>query len=189
MKTPDDFDEISAVEDYIDSRLLSNSIHFLTGEIEEDNISKCAKWIVFENLNPEPRVLTLYINSPGGDLYQAFGLIDIIKRSKYPIIIIGFGCVMSGAFLILCAGSKGRRLIAPNTGIMCHQYSDTPDGKYHDLKAHMEEGNRCNERMMNILMEATGLPRSKIKSLLLKETDVYLTAQEAVDLGIADYIL
>ena len=178
------------VEEKIDIKLLNKNTHFLTGDIEEDNIKKAIKWIMYENMCdhvPEKK-LTLYINSMGGELYQAFALIDIMKTSKYPIITIGLGCIMSAAFLIFSAGSKGHRYIAPNTGIMCHQFTDFMESKYHDIKAAMKEAEYCNERMMEILREASGLESRNIKSKLLGPSDAYFTPQELIELNIADHI-
>lgn len=189
MKKTDQLDVMMTAEERVEGKLLSNSTHFLTGEVAEDNISKCIKWIIYENLNTTEHTLTLYINSTGGDLYQAFALIDIMKCSNHPIQVIAVGSIMSAAFLIFCAGTQGLRTVAVNTGIMCHQYSDSTEGKHHDLKAQMREGELCNERMLKIIREATNLPAAKIRSRLLKETDVYLTAQEAIELGIADHLL
>ena len=129
MTKPTDFN----ANDRIDVGLLNSHTHFLTGEITEDNINACIKWIVYENLTKSSqKELTLYINSTGGDLYQAFGLIDIMRGSNYPITTIGIGSIMSAAFLIFVSGTKGSRYIAPNTGIMCHQFSEGIDAKYHD---------------------------------------------------------
>ena len=182
--------EVGAL-DIIESNLLAHSVHYLSGEISNDTIGPCIKWILHENMLPRTpgKFLTLYINSFGGDLYEAFGLIDIMRTSHLPIRTVGVGSVMSAAFLIFAAGTKGQRVLGRNTGVMCHQYSDSPEGKHHDLKAHMLEGERCNQRMMEILKAATNLPASKIRSKMLKETDVYMTAEEAVELGIADSII
>lgn len=186
MKKIDEFN----AEDRISIKLLENSIHFLSGDIDEESIAECIRWITYENLShKEGKTLTLYINSPGGDLYQAFALIDIMRNSSHPIRTIGIGNVMSAAFLIFVSGTKGERYIAQNTGIMCHQYSDSPEGKHHDLKSSMKEGENCNARMLEIIKDATGLTASKIKARLLPASDVYLTADEALVLGIADYIL
>ena len=69
-------------DDRIDITLLKNSVFFLTGDIEEENIAKCIKWITYENLDTkQEKTLTLYVNSVGGDLYQAFALIDIMNTS------------------------------------------------------------------------------------------------------------
>lgn len=182
-------DEFNA-SDRIDIKLLENSIHFLTGEITEDNINECIKWIVFENLEKvKQKTLTLYVNSTGGDLYQAFALIDVMNSSNHPIRTIGVGSIMSAAFLIFAAGTQGERYIAANTGIMCHQFSDSQEGKYHDIKAQAKENELCNGRMVEILKAATGLPTAKVKAKLLPASDVYMTAQELLDYNVADRLL
>lgn len=181
-------DEFNA-EDRIGVKLLDNSIFFLTGDIEEENIEKCIKWITYENLIPKDKFLTLYINSTGGDLYQAFALIDVMKNSQHPIRTIGIGAVMSAAFLIFASGTNGERYASKNTSFMCHQFTSGSDAKYHDLKAEMKETESLNTKMVNILKEATGLAPSVIKRKLLPASDVYLTAEETVELNIADQVL
>lgn len=186
MKKIEDFN----AEDRIDLRLLEKGTFYLNGEINEDSVGDCIKWLIYENLDSsKDKLLTLYINSTGGDLYQAFGLIDVMKASPHTIRVIGLGAVMSAAFLIFASGSKGHRYAAKNTSFMCHQFSETTEGKYHDIKASMKENEMCNERMIAILKEATGLAPSKIKSKLLPASDVYLTAEEVLQYNIADNIL
>jgi ATP-dependent Clp protease protease subunit len=182
------FEDFTA-EDRIDVKLLDNHTHFLMGEISEENVDKCIKWITYENLDPKEKTLTLYINSTGGDLYQGFALIDVMQSSEHLIRVIGIGAVMSAAFLIFSAGSKGERYAAKNTSFMCHQMSSGTDAKYHDLKAEMKETELLNTKMVNILKEATGMAPSVVKKKLLPASDVYLTADEVVELGVADYIL
>lgn len=183
-------DNLLSGQERIDKRLLDSSIFFLTGEIAEENINDCIKWIIFENLErKQDKVLTLYINSTGGDLYQAFALIDIMKNSTLPIRTIGIGAIMSAAFLIFASGTKGHRYIANNTGIMCHQFSDEIDNKYHDIKAQLKEADLCNDRMLKILTAATGKNPSTVRKTLLPPSDIYMTAQEAVNAGVADFIL
>lgn len=182
--------DVFNADDRINIKLLENSVFFLTGNIEEQNIADCIRWIAYENLSDsDNKLLTLYVNSYGGDLYQAFALIDMMRTSRHPIRTIGIGAVMSAGFLIFTSGTPGERIIARNTGIMCHQYSDAIEAKHHDLKATLKEGENSNRRMLEILTNATGLTPSRVRAKLLKETDVYLTAQDAVDLGVADYVL
>ncbi len=185
MKKFDDFN----AQDKIGIKLLENSVHFLTGEIDEDNINECIKWLIYENLDSKSKVLTLYINSTGGDLYSAFALIDIINNSTHPVRTIAIGSAMSAAFLIFASGDKGERYVGKNTSLMCHQFSDSTEGKYHDIKATMKDNELSNQRMVDILKAATGLAPSVIKKKLLPASDVYLTPDEAVELGIADNIL
>jgi len=182
-------DEFNA-SDRIGVKLLENSVHFLVGEIAEENIAECIKWIVFENLDTaKSKVLTLYVNSTGGNLYDAFALIDIMRTSHHPVRTISVGTAMSAAFLIFAAGAKGQRYAAKNASFMCHQFTENMDAKYHDLKATMRENDLCNQKMVNILKDATGLTPSKIKTKLLPASDVYLTAEELIELGVADYLL
>ena len=181
-------DEFNA-SDRIGIKLLENSVHFLTGEITEENVNECIKWLIYENLEAKEKILTLYVNSSGGDLYQAFALIDIMRNSKHVVRTVGIGSVMSAAFLIFTSGDQGERHIAANTGIMCHQFSGGTDAKFHDLKAEMKENEMLNKKMVEILKNATGLAPSRIKTKLLPASDVYLTAQEAIELGIADHLI
>ena len=186
MKKIDEFN----ANDRIGIKLLENSVHFLTGEITEENINECIKWLVYENLEAKEKVLTLYVNSSGGDLYQAFALIDIMRNSKHVVRTVGIGSVMSAAFLIFTSGDRGERHLAANTGIMCHQFAGGgSDAKFHDLKAEMKENEMLNNKMVEILKNATGLAPSRIKTKLLPASDVYLTAQEAIELGIADHLI
>ena len=181
-----DFD-VSASEK-ISLGLLNSHVHFLTGDIDEDNIEDAIKWIVYENITcgPNPRTLTLYINSIGGSLNDSLALIDIMRASKCPIATIGIGSICSAAFMIFSSGYKGKRYIAKNTSIMCHQYTGGIEGKHHDIKSHFKELELMNTRMIDVLKENTGLDTRTIKSKLLNATDVWLTADELIELGIAD---
>jgi ATP-dependent Clp protease protease subunit len=176
-------------EDRVDIKLLENSTFYLYGEIDEDSVAKVIKWILYENFHhKDTKTLTLYINSTGGNLYDAFALIDVIRNSHHVIRTVGVGSVMSAAFLIFATGDRGERYAATNASFMCHQFTETTEGKYHDIKATMKENESCNSKMINILKDATGLPNAKIKLKLLPASDVYLTAQEMVELGVADHI-
>jgi ATP-dependent Clp protease protease subunit len=177
-------------EDRIDLKLLENHTHFINGEINEDSVGAAIKWLIYENLDDsKEKILTLYINSTGGDLYQAFGLIDIMKASPHVIRCVGIGAVMSSAFLIFSSGDKGQRYAAKHTSFMSHQFSSGVEAKYHDIKAEMKENEELNAKMVNILKEATGLAPSVIKKKMLPASDVYLTAEEVIELGVADHIL
>jgi ATP-dependent Clp protease protease subunit len=175
----------------IEETFHSNKIHFLTGTIEPENVKKAIQWILYENIvkNHTAKYLTLYINSEGGDLYEAFGLIDIMKASEYPIRTIGLGSIMSAAFLIFCAGEKGQRIIGKNTGIMIHQYHDEFQGKHHDIKSRIRESDNCNNRMLDIIHEASTVDMKTVKSKLLHSSDVWLKSEDMISLGLADQIL
>ena len=181
-------DKVFPMNEGIDATLLNNRIHFITGDINEDNTLAAIKWIIYENLKQDDAELTLYINSDGGNLQDAFALIEVMQKSRKTIRTIAIGSVCSSAFMIFAAGTKGNRFVSETASIMCHQFSYTNNGKYHDMKSTVKETDLINQRMLGLLKEFTGLETRTIKTKLLPPSDVWLTAEEAIELGIADQI-
>tara|TARA_B100001057_G_scaffold383067_1_gene389195 strand:- start:573 stop:1133 length:561 start_codon:yes stop_codon:yes gene_type:complete len=178
------------VSDKVDAHLHDNDIHYLTGDIANENITEAIKWILSANLNKKPkRTLKLYINSYGGDLYEAFALIDIMKNSYHHVSTIGIGAVMSAGLLVFACGKQGERYIAKNTGIMNHQHSDTMESKMHDMRSQMKENNNCEMRCLNLLREATGMSLADVRKKLNTPSDQYFTAKQMIDNKLADHIL
>lgn len=177
-------------EDVIGLKLLDNHTFILNGDIEPENIDAAIRWLIYENTSDDEKELTLYINSTGGLLNDAFALIDMMRHSKHTIKTIGLGNVMSSAFLIFAAGTEGHRYIAKNASILSHQYSEElSETKHHDIKSFAKECEYTNNKMVNLLKECSDLSASEIKRKLLPASDVWLTAEELVELGIADHIL
>jgi|TARA_B100001996_G_scaffold186949_1_gene143003 ATP-dependent Clp protease protease subunit len=178
------------VDDRIEATLHDNDIHYLNGELDHENIAKAVKWILSANLSKRPkRKLTLYVNTIGGDLYESFALIDVMKDSYHTISTVGVGAVMSAGFLIFASGKNGERFIGKNTGIMNHQHSDTMESKMHDMKAQMKENNNCEQRCMQILRDATGFSLADVRKKFNNPSDQYFTAKQLIDLKVADHIL
>lgn len=163
--------------------------HFLTGNVDGESIEKAIRWILMGARKPSPEhPMKLHINSDGGNLTDAFALMDVMRTSPVPIATVGMGNLMSSAFMIFAAGAKGRRAIAKNTSIMIHQFNHEYMGKYHDMKAYAEEIDRINYRMVTELSRTSGLTEQVVGTKLLKPSDVWLTADQLVELGFADII-
>jgi ATP-dependent Clp protease protease subunit len=126
--------------------------------------------------------------SSGGDVSLAFALIDVMNRSSIPIRTIGLGTVASAGLLIFISGNKGRRVLTPNTSILSHQFSWGSDGKAHELFAQVKEFELTQLRMIEHYKRCTGMDEEKIKTHLLPPQDVWLSAAEALELGITDNI-
>jgi ATP-dependent Clp protease protease subunit len=174
------------IEEKIDSGLLQNSTNFLVGEIDYETTKRIIKWIVYENTLSTKTPLTLYINSHGGSLLDAFALIEVMKKSKRKIRTIGIGSVMSAGFLIFVSGSKGERYITKTSSILCHQLTTEIEGKHHDINSYYKESERNGQNMVDILSQACDLDKNEIKKLLLPPTDVWLTANEMIQFKLAD---
>ena len=162
--------------------------HFLSGSVEPMNIEAASKWLLYAKFNKIEKPLTLHINSEGGDLCDAIGLVDLMRGIGVDVRTLGYGNVMSAAFMIFAAGQKGYRAIGKNTTIMIHQFNDSLEGKYHDMRAYAKECDRYNKKMEQILSECSNLTVKDVRTKLLKPTDVWLSAEELVEYGIADII-
>jgi ATP-dependent Clp protease protease subunit len=132
--------------------------------------------------------LTLIINSPGGDVHAAFALIDTMKASSIPIKTVGLGLIASCGFLIFIAGTKGSRILTPNTSILSHQYSWGSAGKEHELYARVKEFELSTRRMIEHYKKCIGMSEKQIREVLLPPQDVWLDANEAKKLKICDKI-
>ena len=173
------------------SRLLQEAgMYVFMGEITDDAIRPIIEWILVENhvVRKKKKELLLMICSEGGAMESAFALIDVMRASSIPIKTVGLGSVASSALLIFLAGTPGRRMLTSNTSILSHQYSWGSDGKHHELFAMTKEFGLAQQRMMDHYRVTTGLDEEVIKQRLLPASDVYLSAEEALALGICDFI-
>ena len=110
-------------------------------------------------------------------------------REDCEISTLGLGKVMSAGVLLLAAGTKGKRRIGKNCRVMLHGVSAGQHGNISDLENEMAEAKWTQERLVICLSEETKMTKKHIKKLLAKRMNVYLTADEAVELGIADEIV
>ena len=163
--------------------------YFLVGSIESDNVMNVVKWIYQANQNDKVEgPINLYINSEGGQVCDAYALIDVMRSSRKPVATIGMGVICSAAFMILAAGAKGHRKLGKNTSVMMHQLNHDWGGNYADLKSLGAEIDYHHKRMIKILEESTGLDKQGVQDNFLRPTDRWFTSQEVVKLGVVDKI-
>jgi len=169
--------------------LLSKGITIFMGDVTEATMIPLVEWILAANLSNKPqKELTLGICSPGGDLNACFALIDVMKGSRIPIKTIGMGMIASCGLLMFISGTKGKRILTPNTSILSHQYSWGSYGKEHELFATVKEFELTTKRMITHYKKCTGLTEKLIREKLLPPHDVWLDANQAKKLGICDKI-
>lgn len=170
--------------------LFQRGVHVFMGEVNMETMSPIINWIISANFTKEKKhkELTLGICSPGGDLNACFALVDVMKGSKIPIRTIGMGMIASCGLVMFISGTKGRRILTPNTSILSHQYSWGSFGKEHELFAQIKEYDLTTERMISHYKKCTGLSEKDIREYLLPASDVWLSAKEAKKLGLCDEI-
>lgn len=167
----------------------SPGIAMLFGEVTPDAIQELCAWILSENISDEPPdMLTLMINSPGGELSSAFALIEIMNGSRIPIRTVGLGEIASAGLLIFMSGTKGQRVLTPTCSIMSHHFSGGVVGNYHELLNANKDWNFTHARIIDQYVRCTGLTPEVIKEKLIPNRDVYLSPDEAIEFNLADVI-
>lgn len=166
-----------------------NNFYLFMDDVTTESCRNCIEWILGANFADErPKQLTLLICSQGGDLLSCFALIDVMRGSSIPIATIGIGGVASAGTFLLMSGTKGMRVLTPNTSVMSHQFAAGSGGKEHELFAIVKEFHLTSDRIIKHYKKCTGMSEKVIKESLLPSQDVYLTAEEAVEYGIVDII-
>ena len=162
----------------------------LMGTICEETIKPTIEWILHENFcrKKKNKELLLMISSEGGNLEDAFALIDVMRTSKIPVKTVGLGVVASAGLMIFIAGAAGRRVLTPNTSILSHQFTAGHAGKAHELFATVKEFELTQHRVLALYRECTGLDDKIIREVLLPAQDVYLSAEEALNHHICDHV-
>jgi len=177
------------IEIEVEKASFDDTNYFLVGSIESDNVMNVVKWIYQANQNDKVEgPINLYINSEGGQVCDAYALIDVMRSSRKPVATIGMGVICSAAFMILAAGAKGHRKLGKNTSVMMHQLNHDWGGNYSDLKSLGAEIDYHHKRMIKILEESTGLDKQGVQDNFLRPTDRWFTSQEVVKLGVVDKI-
>lgn len=130
--------------------------------------------------------INLIINSDGGDVYEALGMIDFIQSLDVKVNTICRGRAMSAAALLLCAGT-GIRAASKNSTIMFHEISSGIYGKSSDMKANVQHTEKLEDILVGIIVENSNKDSAFWKDKILK--DYYLSPSEALDLGVIDTII
>jgi len=133
----------------------------------------------------------LFISTPGGTAVDMFAIYDTMRMVKEDCEIhtVGLGKVMSAGVVLLAAGTKGKRKIGANCRVMIHSVIGGHHGSIQNLENEMEEVRWVQDQYNKALCAETDLTPRMLKRLLSKNVNIYLTAQEAVDYGIADIII
>tara|TARA_B100000131_G_scaffold305036_1_gene330623 strand:+ start:1143 stop:1778 length:636 start_codon:yes stop_codon:yes gene_type:complete len=142
-----------------------------------------------DSLSTEP--IEFIVSTSGGSAHDMFAIYDTMRliKSTSEIHTVGLGKVMSAGVLLLAAGTKGCRTIGKNCRVMLHGVTGGHIGSIHNLENEMDEIRWLQERYIAALVEETDMTKRLLKKLIERKVNVYLTAEEAVEYGIADEII
>ncbi len=169
------------------SRLLNDRIVFLGEPVTRDFANLViAQLLHLESQDPE-KDISLYIDSPGGDVYAGLGILDTMNFIKPDVSTICVGMAASMAAVLLAAGAKGKRLALPNSMVLIHQPSSGVQGQQTDIQIVADETKWLRQHLNELLSEYTGQPLEKVN--VDTERDNYMRAQEAADYGLVDRVI
>ena len=170
------------------SMLLKDRNIVIGDEITDDLASVViAELLYLEAENPEEPIY-LYINTPGGSCSAGLSIIDTMNFIKCPVYTFVTGTAESMGSVIFASGEKGHRLMLPHAKVMLHQVSFGAQGNIQDNVISYEEGVKINDTLMTMLGELSGgKSMEEIKKLTVR--DLWLTAEESVEFGIADKVV
>ena len=169
------------------SRLLNERIIFL-GDAVDDQIANLivAQLLHLESEDPD-KDISLYINSPGGQIYAGLAIYDTMQFIKPDVTTICFGMAMSMGSLLLTGGTEGKRLALPNSRILIHQPSGGYQGQSADIEIHAQEILDLRKRMDEIYAGHTGQSIEKVHDDM--DRDRYFKPDQAVEYGLIDRVI
>lgn len=166
---------------------IDNRRVWFVGDIDQETVITAIKGLyLMDTISDEP--CEMFISSYGGDITEAHSLYDILGTVRCPVHTFAFGKCMSAAPLLLAAGEKGQRWVAPHAEFMAHDFSTNLDGKGADLRSDLEWTEKINEKRLRLLAKNSSKPYTFWKRLSTKKTDFYFSADDAVEWGLADHI-
>lgn len=169
------------------SRLLNERIIFLGEDVNEHTANIVVAQLLHLAYEDSKKDIKLYINSPGGSVYDGLAIYDTIQYIKPDVMTIGVGLQASMGSFLLSSGTKGKRFALPNSRIMMHQPSSGTQGKISDQEITLREGLFLKQRLYEILAKNTGQKVSKIEKDA--DRDYWMSAEEAVKYGLIDEVI
>jgi len=169
------------------SRLLKDRIIFIGNEIEENSANLIVAQLLYLDSLDTSKDIMIYINSPGGSVYDAFAIYDTMNYIKSEIQTVAIGMAASAAAFILSSGTKGKRFALPHSKIMIHQPAGGTRGKITDMEIDLEESIKIKKQLEEILAKNTGQNLAKLHQDM--ERDYYMSAAESKEYGLVDKVI
>lgn len=169
------------------SRLLKDRIIFLGEDVNPHTANLITAQLLFLDNEDSKKDIFLYINSPGGSVYDALAIYDTMQYVKADVQTVGIGVQASAAAFLLSSGKKGKRFMLPHSTVMIHQPSSGTRGKVTDQEIDLRESLRVKKLLEEIMAKNTGQKPARIHEDM--ERDKWLTAEESKTYGIVDAVI
>lgn len=169
------------------SRLLKERVIFLGDEVNSATANIVVAQLLHLAYEDPKKDIKLYINSPGGSVYDGLAIIDTMNYIEPDVQTIGIGLQASMGAMLLSCGTKGKRFALPNARIMIHQPSSGTEGKITDQEIALREGIYLKKVLAEMMAKNTGKPVAQIEKDM--DRDNWMSAQEAKEYGLIDEVI
>jgi ATP-dependent Clp protease protease subunit len=169
------------------SRLLNERIIFLGEEVNEHTANIIVAQLLYLAYDDPTADISLYINSPGGSVYDGMAIYDTMQLIKPDVATYGIGLQASMGAFLLSSGAKGKRYCLPHAKVMIHQPSSGTRGKVTDMEIDLRESLEVKEMLAKILAKNTGQKLAKVKADM--ERDYWMSPDEALKYGLIDEVI
>lgn len=169
------------------SRLLNDRIVFLGEDVNPHTANLVVAQLLYLANEDPKRDIKLYINSPGGSVYDGLAIIDTMDYIEPDVQTIGIGLQASMGAMLLACGAEGKRFVLPNARVMIHQPSSGTEGKITDQEIALKEGILLKKKLAEIFAERTGKSLKQVERDM--DRDNWMSAQEALEYGIIDGVI
>ena len=168
------------------SRLLRERIVFLGEPVTSDSANRIVAQLLFLEADDPDKDIFLYINSPGGSVYDGLGIFDTMQHVKPDIHTVCVGLAASMGAFLLCSGAKGKRSSLLHSRIMIHQPLGGARGQASDIRIQADEILFIKDKLNKELSDRTGQPIERIREDT--DRDFYMSPSEAIEYGIIDNV-
>ena len=169
------------------SRLLKERVIFMGEEVNSATANIVIAQLLHLAYEDPKKDIKLYINSPGGSVYDGLAIIDTMNYIEPDVQTIGIGLQASMGAMLLSAGAKGKRCALPNARIMIHQPSSGTEGKITDQEIALKEGIYLKKVLIDMMAKNTGKTAKEIEKDM--DRDNWMSAEEAKKYGIIDEVI
>ena len=169
------------------SRLLKERIIFLGDEVNDQTANIVVAQLLHLAYEDPKADISLYINSPGGSVYDGMAIYDTMNFIAPDVATYGIGLQASMGAFLLSSGAKGKRFALPHAKVMIHQPSSGTRGKVTDMEIDLRESLGVKEMLAKILAKNTGQKLAKVKTDM--ERDYWMSPEEAKSYGLVDQVL
>lgn len=175
----------------IEDAFLRDRKIFLVGQVNDESCNQLIKQLMYMESEDNTRPITLFINSPGGDVGSGLAVYDTIRLMKSPVTAIVTGIAASMGSIILLACEKENRYMLPSSRIMIHDCSwgsrDFGGYKPHEIEQELNQLKNTNTRLLSIIAERCGKTVKQVAKVTMH--DSYFDAKEAIEFGLVSAVV